>query len=149
MQATQTEASSSTSSDRIPWGRVIATAVGLEVATVASAIAWVAIYSYLIHPGEDPAYYQDYAQVSSPVVAVVLGGPYWFFGCRWIARKAGSRAVAMSLAAWLVVLLIDLPFMFLGEPTAFVWVMFTIAHSLTLAGAFLGGRAALKRAETG
>ena len=102
MQATQTEASRRTPSDRIPWGWVIATAVGLEVATVASAIAWVAIYSYLIHPGEDPAYYQEYAQVSSPVIAAVLGGPYWFLGCRWIARKAGSRAVAMSLAAWLV-----------------------------------------------
>ena len=43
--------------------------------------------------------------------------------------------------------LIDLPFMFLGEATAYVWVMFTIAHSLMLVGAFLGGRAALKRVE--
>ena len=39
---------------RIPWGWVIGTAIGLEVPLVISAFAWVAIYSYLILPGEAP-----------------------------------------------------------------------------------------------
>jgi hypothetical protein len=135
------------SSDRIPWGWVVATGVGLEIAAIGSAIAWVAIYSYLIHPGEDSAYYQEYARAASPVVAVVLVGPYWFFGCRWIARKAGTRAVAMSLWAWLLVFLIDLPLAIVGRPTLYGWVMFAIANSITLVAAYAGGRAALTRSR--
>ena len=49
----------------------------------------VAIYSYLIHPGEAPSYYENYAQFASPVISVVLGIPYWFFACRWFGQKAG------------------------------------------------------------
>src|SRR5678810_1074466 len=82
--------------DHIKWGWVAVTAVVLEVALVLSAFAWVAIYSYLIHPGEVVAYYQNYAQLSGPILSIILGIPYWFFACRWVARKAGSRAVTMS-----------------------------------------------------
>jgi hypothetical protein len=64
---------------------------------VISAFAWVAIYSWLIHPGEEPAFYENYAKFASPVVSVVLGIPYWFFTFRWVGQKAGTRAVAMSV----------------------------------------------------
>lgn len=131
--------------DHIPWGWVVGTAVGLEVAMVISAFAWVAFYSYLIHPGEEAVYYQDYAQLASPVVSVVLGMPYWFFACRWVGQKAGTRAVAMCLWAWFILLLIDLPLSFLGEPGAYGWLMVAISFSTKLLAAYLGGRAALKR----
>ena len=130
---------------RIPWGWVIGTAVGLEVALVISAFAWVAIYSYLIHPGEEPAFYEDYARFASPVVSVVLGIPYWFFACRWVGRKAGTHAVAMCLWAWLVLFLIDFPLYLLAQLQAYDWMMVAISLSTKLLAAYLGGRAALKR----
>jgi hypothetical protein len=143
-EAVQTEPEiNRASSGRIPWGWVVATAVGMEIATIASAVAWVAFYSYVIHPGEDSSYYQEYAQVASPVVAVVVTGPFWFFGCRWIARKAGTSAIAMSLWVWVLVFLIDLPLMIVGRATGSAWVMFSIANSIKLVAAYLGGRAAL------
>lgn len=132
-------------SDRIPWGWVVGTAVGLEVAMVISAFAWVAIYSYLIHPGEEPAFYENYAQFASPVVSVVLGIPYWFFACRWVGRKAGTRAVAMCVWAWFILFLIDFPLNFLGEPGTYGWLMVAISLPTKLLAAYLGGRAALKR----
>src|SRR6266850_7657143 len=98
--------------DRIPWGWVAITAVGLEVAVTLSAFAWVGIYSYLIHPGEELPYYQNYAQFASPIVSVVLGIPFWFFACRWVGRKAGTRAVAMCVWAWVILFLIDFPLNF-------------------------------------
>jgi hypothetical protein len=131
--------------DRIPWGWVVGTAVGLEVALIVLAVAWVAIYSYLIHPGEEPAYYQNYAQKSSPVVAVVLGMPLWYFACRWVGRKAGTRAVAMCVWAWFILFLIELPLYLLSELQAYDWMMVAISHSTKLIAAYLGGRAALKR----
>ncbi len=144
-EASQHQALGQSKGDRIPWGWVIGTAIGLEVAMVLSAFAWVAIYSYLIHPGEEPAYYQNYAQFASPVVSVVLGMPYWFFVCRWAGQKAGTHAVAMSVWAWFFLFLIDLPLNFLVERQAYNWLMVAIAHSTKLLAAYLGGRAALKR----
>src|SRR6185436_12611970 len=86
--------------DHIRWGWVAVTAFVLEVAIVLSAFAWVAIYSYLIHPGEQAAYYENYAKSASPIVSIVLGIPYWFFACRRVGLKAGTRAVAMCLWVW-------------------------------------------------
>ncbi|HSO74961.1 MAG TPA: hypothetical protein VLU47_08985, partial [Blastocatellia bacterium] len=130
--------------DRIPWGWVVGTAIGLEVALIISAVAWVAIYSYLIHPGEEPAYYHDYAQYSSPVVSVVLGMPLWYFACRWVGRKAGTRAVAMCGWAWFILFLIDFPLNSMSELQAYNWTMVAISLSTKLVAAYLGGRAALK-----
>lgn len=131
--------------DRIPWGWVVGTVVVLEVAMIISAFAWVAIYSYLIHPGEEPAYYENYAQSASPVVSVVAGIPCWFFACRWVGRKAGTRAVAMCVWAWFVLFIIEVPLIFMATPPDFNWSMVAISHTTKLLAAYFGGRAALKR----
>lgn len=132
--------------DRIPWGWVIATAIGLEVAMIISAVAWVAIYSYLIHPGEEPAFYENYAKVASPIVSVVVGIPIWFFACRRVGLKAGTRAVAMCLWAWFIVFIIDMTLIFMAAPEDNSWwSIVVISHSTKLLAAYLGGRAALKR----
>ena len=130
--------------DHIPWGWAAITAVGVEVAVTLSAFVWVGIYSYLIHPGEKLPYYQNYAQFASPIVSVVVGIPVWFFACRWVGRKAGTRAVAMCLSAWLIVPLIDMPLGILGQAKAYDWTMVAISDSTKLVAAYLGARAALK-----
>ncbi|MCM3902630.1 MAG: hypothetical protein ND866_13065 [Pyrinomonadaceae bacterium] len=130
--------------DHIPWGWVVITAVGLVVAVTLAAFVWVGIYSYLIHPGEDLSYYQNYAQFASPIVSVVVGIPVWFFACRWVGRKAGTRAVAMCLSAWLIVPVIDIPLSLLGQAKAYDWAMVALSNSTKLLAAYLGGRAALK-----
>jgi hypothetical protein len=128
----------------VRWGWVAVTAFVLEVAIVLSAFAWVAIYSYLIHPGEQAAYYENYARSASPIVSIVLGIPYWFFACRWVGRKGGTRAVAMGLWVWLILFSIDMALYFLAEPTAYDWGMLAISQSTKLLAAYLGGRAALR-----
>ena len=130
--------------DHIPWGWVAITAVGLEVAVTLSAFVWVGIYSYLIHPGEELPFYQNYAQFASPIVSVVVGIPFWFLACRWVGRKAGTRAVAMCLTAWAIVPLVDIPLSLLGQATAYNWFMVAVSDSTKLLAAYLGGRAALK-----
>jgi hypothetical protein len=130
--------------DHIRWGWAAITAVGLEVAVTLSAFVWVGIYSYLIHPGEELPYYQNHAQFASPIVSVVVGIPVWFFACRWVGRKAGTRAVAMCLSTWLIVPLIDIPLGILGQAKAYDWTMVAISDSTKLVAAYLGARAALK-----
>ncbi len=140
----QAKAVSEEKGDHIPWGWVAITAVGLVVAVTLSAFAWVGIYSYLIHPGEEFSYYQNYAEFASPIVSVLVGIPFWFFACRWVGRKAGTRAVAMCLSAWFIVPVIDIPLSLLGQATAYNWAMVAISDSTKLLAAYLGGMAALK-----
>ena len=130
--------------DHIPWGWVALTVVGLEIALVLSAVAWVAIYSYLIDPGHDPAYYQNHAQFASAIVSVVVGMPYLFFACRWVGRKAGSRAVAMGLWVWFILFIIDVLLLSLGGATAYIWGMAAISHVTKMLAAYFGGKTALK-----
>ena len=143
-RAVRMSAMSESKGDRIPWGWVVLTAVALVVAVTLAAFVWVAIYSYLIHPGEDLSYYQNYAQFSSPIVSVVVGIPVWFFTCRWVGRKAGTRAVAMCLSVWLIVPLIDMPLGILAQAKASDWAMMAISNSTKLIAAYLGGKSALK-----
>ena len=130
--------------DHIPWGWVALTVVGLEIALVLSAFAWVAIYSYLINPGHDLPYYQKHAEFASPIVSVAVGIPYFFLACRWVARKAGTRAVATSLWIWFILFIIDVLLLSLGGATAYIWGMATISHVTKMLAAYFGGKTALK-----
>jgi hypothetical protein len=130
--------------DHIPWGWVALTVVGLEIALVLSAVAWVAIYSYLIDPGHDPAYYQNHAQFASAIVSVVVGMPYLFFACRWVGRKAGTRAVATSLWVWFILFIIDVLLVLLGGAAAYIWAMMATSHVTKMLAAYFGGKTALK-----
>ena len=64
---------------------VIGAYLAAEIFLVACAFLWVFIFSMAIDTGGDNAYYEAYAQVSSPVVAVVLAGP----------RSASCSAVSL------------------------------------------------------
>jgi hypothetical protein len=130
--------------DYIPWGWVALTVVGLEIALVFSAFAWVAIYSYLINPGHDLPYYQNHAEFASPIVSVAVGIPYLFFACRWVGRKAGTRAVATSLWVWFILFIIDVLLILVGGPNAYIGVMVALSHVTKMPAAYFGGKAALR-----
>ena len=130
--------------DHIPWGWVALTVVGLEIALVLSAVAWVAIYSYLINPGHELPFYQEHAEFASPIVSVAVGIPYLFFACRWIGRKAGTRAVATSLSVWFILFIIDVLLILMGGPNAYIGAMLAISHVTKMLAAYFGGKAALR-----
>ena len=131
--------------DHIRWGWVALTVVGLEIALVVSAFAWVAIYSYLISPGHDSPYYQQHAEFASPIVSVVVGIPYFFFACRWVGGKAGTRAVATSLSVWSIIFIIDVLLVILvGGLNASQWAVVALSHVTKVLAAYFGGKAALR-----
>jgi hypothetical protein len=140
---------SRTEGDHIPWGWVVLTVVGLEIALVLSAFGWVAIYSYLINPGHDSPYYQKYAEFSSPIVSVTVGIPYLFFACRWVGRKGGTRAVATGLWVWFILfsldaLLILVVGIFVGGLDTYSGTMVATSHVTKSLAAYFGGKAALR-----
>jgi hypothetical protein len=90
-----------TESSRIRWGWAIGGFLALEAVGIAAAFAWVAIYSYVLNPGRSLAEYQAYAQVSSPVVSLVVGVPAFLLAGVWFRRRLGPGAfpTAAALAA--------------------------------------------------
>ena len=80
----------------IAWGRAFAGALIAEIAQIAAAFGWVAIYSYLINPEQPMATYQAHAQASGPWVSILAGAPIFYAASRWIAR---SRPTALTLFA--------------------------------------------------
>ena len=135
--------------DHIPWGWVALTVVGLEIALVVSAFAWVAIYSYLINPSHDSSYYQNYAEFASPIVSIVVGIPYLFFACRWVGRKAGARAIATGLWVWFILFILDVLLILVvvisvGGLDAYSGAMVAISHVTKMLAAYFGGKAALR-----
>lgn len=81
---------------KINWGRACTGALIAEVTQIAAAFGWVAIYSYLINPGQPVATYEAHAQASGPWVSIVAGAPIFYAASRWIAR---SRPTALALFA--------------------------------------------------
>src|ERR1044072_2082462 len=79
---------------KINWGRAFAGALIAEIAQIAAAFGWGAIYSYLINPGHPRATYQAHAQASGPWFSLLAGAPFFYAASRWIAR---SRPTALAL----------------------------------------------------
>jgi hypothetical protein len=109
---------SNTNSSR-PLAAVVTAVLGTKILLFAAAFAWVAVYSHLVHTGETEAYYQAHAQRSSPVVAVVVGLPLYFFVARRLASRFGRSSGYSPVAwFWLGGLAIDLPIVLLVSGAA-------------------------------
>ena len=107
---------------------------------VGAAYLWVFIYSVAINPTGDQAFYEQYAQVASPVVAVVTAFPVFY----WMGRSLRSRVERYTtVAAWIVVinLLMEIAVLAgLEETFSYVLPFSVAAGLLKVAGAYLAVR---------
>jgi hypothetical protein len=78
----------------IRWTRAILGALAAEIGQVAATVAWVAVYSYVIAPGQPVEAYQAHAQLAGPWVSILGGAPIFYAASRWIAR---DRPTALAL----------------------------------------------------
>lgn len=83
--------------------RIVLLTLALEAVMIGLAYGWVAIYAYLIHPGETEAFYTAYAQVASPVVSLVAGPIVFGLAAYLLVRRRADRGreVWWVLAAYL------------------------------------------------
>lgn len=111
------------------------------VAQLAAAFAWVAFYSYFIHPGETNDFYQRYAEVASPWVSVLVGGPIFYSICRWIGSKVPARAWPTAMALFGLYLIVDLTLVLsMGAPSPRLVGLLSASYLLKLLGCHLAGR---------
>lgn len=83
---------------------------------------------------------------SSPVrlCQLLLAFHIFSFACRWVGRKAGTRAVATSLWVWLILFIIDVLLISLAGPNAYNAVMVALSHVTKMPAAYFGGKAAFR-----
>ena len=77
-------------------------------------------------------------------MSIAVGIPFLFFACRWVGRKAGTRAVTTSLWVWFILFIIDVLLVLLGGTTAYIWATMAISHLTKMLAAYFGGKAALR-----
>src|SRR5262245_58524407 len=84
-------------------GRVIALAglaLGVMAVNVAFSFLYMVVYSYVIEPGHEKAYYEAHVQVAAPYCSIVAGIPLMFLVGWWIGLRP-------ALVVWLVYTLVD------------------------------------------
>lgn len=128
------------------WWLAIPFALGVMVLNVLMHVLYMVIYSFLIDPGHDEAYYQAYAELSAPYSSIIAGMPLMFLAGRWIGTKfpKGNRVKA-ALLVWLVYFLIDLAIVAAVGALVQIALLFIISFTTKLAAAYLGGLSAQKR----
>ena len=122
---------------KIHWGRAFAGALIAEIAQIAAAFGWVAIYSYLINPGQPIATYEAHAQASGPWVSILAGAPIFYAASRWIAR---SQPTALALFAIFLVIDGALLVGMIEDWTRVPLVLIGLSYLTKLCACALGGR---------
>ncbi len=138
---------STTPPHRPHWPRILAAIVIAQVTLIAGAVGWVAIYSYLIAPGQPIAAYQAHAQVSGPWVSLILGVPVFFVLGRWLARHRPTAARASAIALGAGYVIIDLAILLAAAQGAIPWGMVAANYIVKLGAAWFGAVSSTARAS--
>jgi len=118
-------------------GRVavlVGCALGVMAANVAATILYMVVYSYVVDPGHDKAYYEAHVQVAAPYCSIVAGIPLMFF--------AGWWAVRSPLVIWLTYAAVDLAIVASSGLTLKMGVLVAVSLLTKLAAVYCGAIAA-------
>ena len=132
--------------DQNRWWLAIPFALGVMIVNIIISVLYVVVYSYLIDPGHDEAYYQAYAQVAAPYSSIIAGIPLMFLAGRWIGGKfPKGNSVKAALLMWLVYFLIDLSIIAAAGALIQIALLFVVSFSTKFVAAYLGGVLAQRR----
>jgi hypothetical protein len=108
-----------------------------EISQIAASFGWVAIYSYLINPGQPMATYESHAQASGPWVSIIAGAPIFYAASRWIAK---TRPTALALFGIFFVIEGALMVGMMESWTGAVLLAMGLSYLTKLCACVLGGR---------
>jgi hypothetical protein len=102
----------------------------------------VAVYSYLIHPGQDEGAYEAHAESTAPVISCIFGFILFYLVSRYWTRKGYPNASKLAILYPLVYVLIDALIITLvaAERWASFVLIFALANLAKFLGSYLGHR---------
>ena len=113
-------------------GALTGLALGVMAANVAISILYMVVYSYVIDPGHEKAYYQAHVQVAAPYSSIVAGIPLMFLVGWWVG-------VRPAMVVWLVYALVDLAIFAASGPTLRMSAIVAVSLLTKLVSTYLGG----------
>jgi hypothetical protein len=118
-------------------GRVAALtglALGVMVVNVAISILYMVVYSYVIDPGHEKAYYEAHIKSAAPYCSIVAGIPLMFLVGWWVGTWP-------AIVVWLVYAVIDVTVFAASGPTLKMGALVAVSLLTKLASAYLGALA--------
>lgn len=121
----------------IRWGAAVGGALLAEIAQIIASVLWVAVYSYVLNPGQPISVYEQHAQTSGPWVSILAGFPIFYAASRWVARSLPT-----GLALFGVFLVLDGTLLLLMDAQIakeILWLV-VLSYATKLLACYLGGR---------
>jgi hypothetical protein len=109
-------------------------ALGVMAVNVALSILYMVVYSYVIDPGHEKAYYEAHIKIAAPYCSIVAGIPLMFVVGWWLG-------VRPAMLVWLVYALVDLAFFAVSGPTSRMGALVAVSLLTKLASAYVGALA--------
>ncbi len=137
---------------RLAW--IIGAAVLVLVINVVVSLIVIETNVFLINPGRDDAYYQEYAETVAPYSSIIAGVPLMFLMCRRVGGWwEADFAIKAAILVWLVYAVIDVlvllgAVMSVGVPTRMI-VLTAISVTTKFAAAYFGGIVGSRRVQKG
>lgn len=118
------------------WGAAALGALLAEIAQIAAAFLWVAVYSYLLNPGQEIGVYRQYAMASGPYVSIFAGFPIFYGFSRFLAKTPPT-----ALALFAIFFVVDFALLLLASPeNGSVPILLVVAsYASKLVACWLGG----------
>jgi hypothetical protein len=90
------------------WLKLIGVAILLHIILIALSILEVVIYSYLIAPNKDQAFYNAHAEIAGPWVSGICGSVIIFLLVRNFIKKNKDHRLTYTIALPLIYIAIDI-----------------------------------------
>jgi len=123
-------------------GRVaalIGLALGVMAVNVAVSILYMVVYSHVIDPGHEKAYYEAHIKIAAPYCSIVAGIPLMFLVGWWVGMRP-------AMFVWLVYAFIDVAVLGASGVTLRIGALVAVSLLTKLVSAYLGALAAGWRA---
>jgi len=120
------------------FGRVAALAglaLGVMVVNVLVSILYMVVYSYVIDPGHDKAYYEAHVKIAAPYSSIAAGIPLFFVVGWWVGMQP-------ALIVWLIYTVIDVAAIAASGPTLRICALVAVSVLTKLVATYLGALAA-------
>src|SRR5689334_24472857 len=89
------------------WLKLLGVAFLLHIVLIIISILEVAIYSYLIVPGKDEAFYESHAQISGPWISGIFGSLFIFLIVKRFISRSNGRYLTYTIALPLTYIIMD------------------------------------------
>ena len=90
------------------WLKLIGVAFLLHIVLILLSILEVAIYSYLIVPGKDEAFYKSHAENSGPWISGIFGSLFIFLIVRRFIKKNNGHSLTYTIALPFIYIIMDI-----------------------------------------